>query len=100
MFVIQWCEHLRDGEEYGTRIVPSLTHALSVINEIANGFTGANHTFRLFKLGEEIKLVKDDKEVIKSKKVVRREYKVQEDVGNEEKETSIPDRGNSQTPPQ
>lgn len=67
MYVVYYCEHMRDGQEDGAAIVRDVAEALAVIDKIANGFAGSNHSFKLFKLGEEIPL--DSKEVEEPKVV-------------------------------
>lgn len=67
MYVVYFCEHLRDGEEDGAKIVSTIEQALAVIDRIGNGFAGGNYSFRLFKLGEEIPL---KREVVKEPKPV------------------------------
>lgn len=67
MYVVYFCEHMRDGQEEGAKIVDTVEEALSIVDRIGNGFAGSNHSFRLFKLGEEIPL---KREVVKEPKPV------------------------------
>ena len=59
MYVVYWCEHLRDGINEGARVVNKTEAALELIDQIKNGFGGCSTTFRLFHLGAEIPLTRE-----------------------------------------
>lgn len=61
MFVVYWCEHLRDGIEEGAKVFAKEEEALATINKIGNGFVHDNTEIRLFHLGAEIPLKKTEK---------------------------------------
>lgn len=80
-YVVYWCEHLRDGEEPGARVVETLAtksqasmpaEAEAIINRIANGFAGCNHSFALFELGRQLPL---DRGVVETPQPPRTETK-------------------------
>ena len=72
MYVVYFCEHMRDGKEDGAKIVSTIEEALAVIDKIGNGFAGSNHSFKLFRLGEEIILKREVVEEPKPVEVVKR----------------------------
>jgi hypothetical protein len=72
MYAVYFCEHMRDGEEDGAKVVETVEEALSIINRIGNGFAGSNYTFRLFKLGKEISLNREVVEEPKPVEMVKR----------------------------
>lgn len=72
MYVVYYCEHMRDGKEDGAKVVDTIEEALAVIDRIGNGFAGSNYSFRLFKLGEEIPLKREVVEEPKPVEIVKR----------------------------
>ena len=63
MHVVCWEEQLRDGREKGAKVRPDLVSALRTVEEMANCFHGRNMSFRVFELGQEVKLVEETVEV-------------------------------------
>lgn len=65
MLVVCWTEHLRDGTEYGAKLVDSEAEGLAVMDRLTNhGFGGdSNTTFQLFHLGAEIPLIRETVEI-------------------------------------
>jgi len=62
-YVVGFTEHLRDGTEYGAKIVATLDDAIHMIERIANsGPYGVSCTFQLFELGNEVPL-KEETEI-------------------------------------
>lgn len=79
MYVLYWCEHLRDGIEEGAKVFKSIEAVEEFLNTKAvNFFAFDNHEFRLFEMGRELPL-----KLAKSKKVVHteevRQFKVIQD---------------------
>lgn len=56
LFVVYYCENLRDGIDEGAKIVPSVAEGVKLIESLANGFGGSNMHFKLFRIGSEIRL--------------------------------------------
>lgn len=63
MYIVYYCENLRDGKEEGVKIVTSLKEAKDVIEEFANDYGVSNTTFQIFELGKEIPLHLEEGEI-------------------------------------
>ena len=64
MFVVCWTEHLRDGTDWGAKLVNTEAEGMAFINRLAgDSFGGDNTTFQLFHLGVEIPLVREVVEI-------------------------------------
>lgn len=71
MFVVWWEEALRDGSEQGAKVLASLESAKIFMENLVNGFGGANISCRLFQLGNEIPITKQEVEE-KQEMVIKR----------------------------
>lgn len=72
-YVVYYCEHLRDGTEEGAKCFDALEEALAFLNKARNDwFAADNHTFRLFELGREVRLLEETVEESQPPRVVRR----------------------------
>lgn len=59
LYVVYWCERLRDGVERGSEVVGSLQRAIEIADDLVNSFGGRNTTVRIFKIGEEVEIVRE-----------------------------------------
>lgn len=59
MYVVYWCENLKDGETDGAKIVRDKKEALELLDQLANGFNGRSLDLRLFELGKAVTIEKD-----------------------------------------
>ena len=59
-YVVYYSERLRDGFEEGAKIFPKKEDALEFINDFSKWIGYENMDFKLFYLGEEIALTKQE----------------------------------------
>ena len=73
MYVVYFCETMRDGKDHGAKIIETLEKALKYIND-GRWYPRSNYAFKLFELGEEIPLVtktiETKKEIVETRTVV------------------------------
>ena len=73
-YVVYWHEHLRDGNEFGAKVVYSIPDALDLINSLTGH---GNVDCRLFELGRELPLTTERTEEPQPAKV-RTRFKLAE----------------------
>lgn len=56
MYVVYWCERLRDGTDEGAKVLNSIEGVQELVKQLSRHIGYSNTTIRLFKLGEEIPL--------------------------------------------
>lgn len=75
MYVVWFCEYLRDAEESGAKVFETIEEAIKYINDGNWGPKGL-YSFKLFKLGKEIPLEANEEEKVTQKVESKWVYKV------------------------